>query len=77
MTALAPELVATLKTLGHQQLAAELTKNASPLAILGGESVTDVVERLIGALPIGADSSVRNLLPKTNRAEAKPAKNGQ
>jgi regulator of protease activity HflC (stomatin/prohibitin superfamily) len=77
MAALAPELVATLKTLGHQQLAAELTKNASPLAILGGESVTDVVERLIGALPIGADSSVRNLLPKTNRSETKPAKNGQ
>jgi regulator of protease activity HflC (stomatin/prohibitin superfamily) len=66
MAALAPELVATLKTLGHQQLAAELTRNASPLAILGGESVTDVVERLLGALPIGADSSVKNVLPSKN-----------
>ena len=66
MAALAPELVSTLKTLGHQQLAAELSRNASPLAILGGESVTDVVERLLGALPIGADSSVKNLLPSKN-----------
>ncbi len=66
MAALAPELVATLKTLGHQQLAAELAKSASPLAILGGESVTDVVERLLGALPIGADSTLKNLLPPKN-----------
>ncbi len=71
MAALAPELVATLKTLGHQQLAAELTRNASPLAFLGGESVTDVVERLLGALPLGADSSVRNVLaPKNGTKDA-------
>ena len=62
MSALAPELVATLKTLGHQQLAIELSKNASPLAILGGESVTDVVTRLLGALPLGADSNVKNVV---------------
>jgi major vault protein len=73
MAALAPELVATLKTLGHQQLAAELTKNASPLAILGGESVTDVVERLIGSLPIGADSSVKNVLAAKNGNTPKDA----
>lgn len=66
MAALAPELVSTLKTLGHQQLATELARNASPLAILGGESVTEVVERLLGALPIGADSSVKNLLAPKN-----------
>jgi hypothetical protein len=74
MSALAPELIATLKTLGHQQLAAELTKNASPLAILGGESVTEVVERLLGALPIGADSSVKALLQKNGQKDAKNAK---
>lgn len=62
MGALAPELVATLKTLGHQQLVMELSKNAAPLAILGGESVTDVVERLLGALPIGAASRVDAVL---------------
>ena len=75
MAALAPELVATLKTLGHQQLATELAKSASPLAILGGESVTDVVERLLGALPLGADSSVKNLLgPKNGTATKETAR---
>lgn len=69
MAALAPELVATLKTLGHQTLAAELAKSVSPLAILGGESVTDVVERLLGALPIGADSTVGKLLASKNGKE--------
>lgn len=69
MAALAPELVATLKTLGHQQLAAELTKHASPLAILGGESVTDVVARLLGTLPLGAGGDVQSVLP--------PPKNGK
>ncbi|CAN5258921.1 hypothetical protein BH09MYX1_BH09MYX1_60940 [soil metagenome] len=64
MTAIHPELVATLKTLGHQKLAAELSKNVSPLAILGGESVTDVVERLLGSLPIGAAAHVAEALPK-------------
>jgi major vault protein len=66
MGALAPELIATLKTLGHQTLAMELSKNASPLAILGGESVTDVVERLLGALPLGASSSVGALVKAKN-----------
>lgn len=54
MAALQPELVATLKTLGHQQLVAELSRNVSPLAILGGTSVSDVVERILGSLPVGA-----------------------
>ena len=69
MAALHPELVATLKTLGHQQLAAELSRNVSPLAILGGESVTAVVERLLGALPIGSNGhDVKKVLglPKAN-----------
>lgn len=53
MTALVPELVATLKVLGDKHLASELTKNLSPLAILGGESVAQVTERLLKGLPIG------------------------
>ena len=55
MAALHPELVATLKMLGNQHLAAELTRNLSPLAILGGESVSEVAERLLRALPIGTN----------------------
>jgi len=49
--ALHPELVATLKSLGHQQFAASLTRNLSPLAILGGESVSDVAQRLLAGPP--------------------------
>ncbi len=55
MAALHPELVATLKTLGHQQLAASLTENLSPLAILGGTSVAEVAGRLLASLPVGPD----------------------
>jgi regulator of protease activity HflC (stomatin/prohibitin superfamily) len=66
MGALAPELIATLKTLGHQALAMELSKSASPLAILGGESVADVVARLLGSLPIGASSRVETIVKPKN-----------
>jgi len=57
MAALHPELVATLKALGNRQVAAELTRNLAPLAILGGDSVAEVAERLLGALPLGPGSS--------------------
>ncbi len=77
MAALAPELVATLKTLGHQTLAMELSKNASPLAILGGDSVSDVVERLLGSLPVGASSSVAALVKKNGVREQEGGKPGR
>jgi regulator of protease activity HflC (stomatin/prohibitin superfamily) len=64
MAALQPELVTTLKMLGNQKLAGELSKNLAPLAILGGESVGDVVERLLGAMPVGAATTVAEVLPK-------------
>lgn len=66
MRALAPELVATLKMLGNQQLAAALTKDLGPLAILGGESVAEVAERLLRALPIGTGEAVQALLPRVS-----------
>ena len=56
MSAIQPELIATLKVLGNQHLTAELAKNLSPLAILGGESVADVLERLLKSLPIGTNA---------------------
>lgn len=63
MGALAPELIATLKNLGNQSLAAELSRNLAPLAILGGDSVADVAERLLSALPLGTgDSDIRRVL---------------
>jgi major vault protein len=72
MAALAPELIATLRSLGHQHLAAELSKNVGPLAILGGADVTAVVERLLGALPVGARSTVAEVI-KNGKARATPA----
>lgn len=62
MQALQPELIATLKTLGNQKLAGELSKHLSPLAILGGESVAEVAGRLLEKLPLGpaVGPSVRN-----------------
>ena len=55
MEALQPELIATLKSLAGKQLAGELSRNLSPLAILGGESVADVMARLLDRLPLGPD----------------------
>ena len=67
MGALQPELVATLRALGNQQLAAELTRNLSPLAILGGDSVAGVTERLLKALPIGPGGvGIESVLAATN-----------
>lgn len=57
MGALAPELIATLKNVGNQTLAAELSKNLAPLAILGGDSVSEIAERLLSALPLGTGSN--------------------
>jgi major vault protein len=72
MAALHPELVATLKMLGNQHFAAELAKNVSPLAILGGASVTEVLEKLLGALPIGSapDGSVKKVLSVAPKSKA-------
>lgn len=72
MAALAPELISTLQALGHQQLAAELSKNVGPLAILGGANVTDVVEKLLGQLPIGSKSTVAEVVQPSKHGGKRP-----
>ena len=73
MEAMHPELVATLKSLGHQQLASALTENLGPLAILGGESVVDVASRLLGALPVGSGGlDARDVLAHLDEPVADP-----
>ncbi|HUH01420.1 MAG TPA: hypothetical protein VML75_05455 [Kofleriaceae bacterium] len=68
MQALQPELIATLQSVAGKQLAGELSRNLSPLAILGGESIADVVGRLLDRLPLkpaganGHASDIRTLL---------------
>jgi hypothetical protein len=75
MAAVAPELVTTLRTLGHQQLTAELSKNVGPLAVLGGSSVAEVVERLLGALPVGSASTVTEVVKAVKPTNGKPRDN--
>ena len=48
--AVTPDLISAMTVLGKSELAAKLTKELSPLAILGGESVADVAARLLGGL---------------------------
>jgi len=72
MAALAPELISTLTTLGHQKLAADLSANVGPLAVLGGGSVTEIVERLLGALPVGSKKTVMDVVHR-NGASTMPA----
>lgn len=61
MEALQPELIATLKTLGAQSFAGDLARHLAPLAILGGESVADVAERLLDRLPLGRNGATQPL----------------
>lgn len=72
MGALQPDLVVALKAAGDRQLAGELTKNLSPLAILGGTSVAEVAERLMRALPVGlhVEMETKALAPKAPDAKA-------
>jgi len=66
MSALQPDLVATLRVLGNQQLTTELTRHLSPLAILGGESVASVAERLLKSLPLGLNADgIKSVLAST------------
>ncbi len=74
MQAMQPELIATLRALGNQSLAKELSKNLSPLAILGGDSVASVAERLLDRLPLalgskGSLADVVALEPEVDAAE--------
>jgi len=47
MDAFTPNLIAAMQVLGDKNLAGDLTKHLSPLAILGGESVSDVFKHLV------------------------------
>ena len=73
MGALAPELIATLKNLGNQALAAELSKNLSPLAILGGNSVSEVAEKLLAALPIGNGGDIKSVINGSGKPAGGPS----
>lgn len=51
--AIGPDLIAALQAFGDQKIAGDLAKAISPLAILGGESVTDVLAKILKDTAIG------------------------
>lgn len=53
MGAVQPQLLSVLRTSAEQHFTAEVSKNMSPLAILGGTSVSEILERLLKSLPLG------------------------
>ncbi|HSA23906.1 MAG TPA: hypothetical protein P5076_20765, partial [Myxococcota bacterium] len=71
MAAFQPELLAVLKTLSAREFTAEVSRNLSPLAILGGQSVSEVLERLLKSLPIGFGPTP---LPPPHAAPVAPKK---
>ena len=50
--AVSPELVAALQSFSDQHLAGKLAESMSPLAILGGKSVTEVFSQLVKGSPL-------------------------
>ncbi len=52
--AVSPELVAALQSFSDQHLAGKLAESMSPLAILGGKSVTEVFSQLVKGSPLAS-----------------------
>ncbi|MCA9790373.1 MAG: hypothetical protein KC910_01205, partial [Candidatus Eremiobacteraeota bacterium] len=63
--AVSPDLVAALQAFGDRHLAEKMAQSMAPLAILGGESVADVLGRLLRDTPL---ESVVKRIPATNGA---------
>jgi major vault protein len=59
--AITPQLIAALQSLGDKQLTAALSENASLLGMLGGKSVVEVIQNLLGGTKL---EKISNLLQK-------------
>jgi len=57
--AITPGLIEAMTTMGQSEFAARITKELSPLAMLGGESIADVANRMLGGL--GLDKVLEQL----------------
>ena len=51
--AIGPDLIAALQAFGDQKIAGDLAKALSPLAILGGESIADVLSKILKDTAVG------------------------
>lgn len=65
ITAVTPDLIAAMQSLGHSQLVEALTSNLSPLAILGGTSVADIGRKLLSGT--GLDGLIDSLPEVTHK----------
>jgi major vault protein len=68
--AFSPDLIAALQAFGDRALAEKMAESMAPLAILGGESVSDVLGRLL------AGTSVADVLAKASGREPKALGDG-
>jgi major vault protein len=68
--AFSPDLIAALQAFGDRALAEKMAESMAPLAILGGESVSDVLGRLL------AGTSVADVLAKVAKREPKALGDG-
>ncbi len=50
--AVSPDLIAALQAFGDRALAEKMAESMAPLAILGGESVAEVLARLLRGSPL-------------------------
>ena len=63
--AVSPDLIAALQAFGDRALAEKMAESMAPLAILGGESVSEVLGRLLRGTPLA-----RLLAPEPKAIEA-------
>lgn len=67
--AFSPDLIAALSSFGDKELIERLSKSMSPLAILGGESVQDVMSKLLAGTKLA-----EHLLPSKNGSSSPSAR---
>jgi major vault protein len=67
--AFTPDLIAALTSFGDKELIERLSKSMSPLAILGGESVQDVMSKLLSGTKLA-----EHLLPSKNGSSSSGAR---
>lgn len=66
--AFTPDLIAALTAFGDKELIERVSKSMAPLSILGGESVQEVLGKLLAGSPLA-----KHLLPAANGATSAPA----
>lgn len=66
--AVSPQLVSALQTFGDRYIAAEAAKSMAPLAILGGQSVAEILAKLLAGTPLAKALPMAN----GNNGETRP-----